>query len=384
VKSSFLLLTLALAALPATARADELVFWDGRTVTGVRVTAESVKQVEYKRGAAAQKVDTREIKSIVYGETSEDFQQGVAAREAGNMEDAANAFLTAAADEALDTRPFIQATALVEAANALADRSNFAEALGYYDELLQRFPDTRHLARALLGRGQALFMTREFDEARAAFEKLKAEVTARNLGEVWDLEADFYLLWADEAAGKSVLDGYTALRQRAQAGHPGVANRCALRMGRALLASAKSQGDARAAQAYFDEIIEGRLSTDADVVAGAFNGRGQCHFATGTAYMAAADKARGARDEESAEAARADALAAFKDARLDFLRVQTVYKGVAREQPEALYMGARAFFQIGQIDKGETEAEGFGRLLLKRCRDGYPETEWGIKAAKEL
>ena len=71
----------------------------------------------------------------------------------GEMGEAATAFLAVADDE--DREPHLRAAALAMAGDALVINGNYTEAIGVFDELLKNYPSTRHLAGALLGKGQA-------------------------------------------------------------------------------------------------------------------------------------------------------------------------------------------------------------------------------------
>ena len=64
--------------------------------------------------------------------------------------------------------------------------------------------------------------------------------------------------------------------------------------------------------------------------------------------------------------------------------MQTVYSGVAREQPEGLYWGGQAFLNVASLDLEEKDADRYGKILLKRCADRFPRSEWGGKASGEL
>jgi hypothetical protein len=369
---------LLLTTLAGPLFADDLFLRDGREILGVVVQNESSARVEYRRRSVTQKVDSKEIFSIRYGRTNQDYATALLKRDEGDMVQAAGFFANAADDDGL--ADFVRATALAECGSALLASNLFGDAEGIFDELLSSYPNTRHLARGLLGKGSAQFLNRKTTEAEATFQTLKSEVAAKDLGEAWDLEADFFLLWVAEAKGKGDVAGYEALRERARTDYPAVANQCALRIGRVQL------GDEKVAEAlpYFVEIIDSRLTTDVTVVAGAFNGRGRCLFAEGQAELQKSRDAQSKRDAAGAEGYRENALEAFRAARLDFLRVQTVYRGVAREQPEALYWGAQTFLNVEGLDGGEKDAGRFGKILLKRCKDGFGETEWGQRAAAEL
>ena len=173
---------------------------------------------------------------------------------------------------------------------------------------------------------------------------------------------------------------YEALRAKSRDDYPAVANQCSLRMGRVYLANDRVED----ALPLFNEIIDSRLSTDPSIVAGAFNGRGRCLFWQGQNELAQARQATNDKEPELAEDYRADALASFRAARLDFLRVQTMYLSVAREQPESLYWGGQAFLNVASLDTAEVDAERFGKILMKRCADRYPQSEWGSQAKDQI
>lgn len=371
------LLFVALLAVPALA--DDLHLHDGRVIDGVVVKSESASKVEYRRKSVTQKVDSSEVRNIVYGRTSANFIAGMDALANGDSLAAAGAFIQAAENE--DLPDFVRATAYAECGEALLENNNFSDALGIFDELLKSYPDSRHYARALLGKGRAQFFNRQVDDAAATFKKLQDDASARDLGELWGLEAEFALLWADEARGKKgVLEGYKDLRARCRDDYPAVANQCSLRMGRVYLSSDKVDE----ALPLFNEIIDSRLTTDRSIVAGAFNGRGRCLFWEGQNELAKSREATNKKESERAAQYLEDALASFRAARLDFLRVNMVYLGVAREQPESLYWGGQAFLNVASLDSAEADAERFGKILLKRCSDRFPQSEWGSKAKDEI
>ncbi len=370
------LLFVALLATPAFA--DDLYLHDGREILGVAVRSESFSKVEYRRKSVTQKVDSKEVRRIEYGRTSPNFTKGVAALASGDSLAAARAFELAAVNE--DLSDFVRATAYANCGDALLANNNFADAVVIFDELLSTFRDTRHYARALLGKGRGLFLNRQLGQASQVFTKLKAEVEGKDLGEAWGYEAEFALLWAAEANGEDVLKGYKDLRKRTDDDFKSVANQCAMRMGRVYLGI----DDLDNALPLFDDIIASRLSTELAVVAGAFNGRGRCLFWQAQTELQKSKEAQSKKQDDRAQGFREDALASFRAARLDFLRVQTVYRGVAREQPEALYWGGQTFLNVASLDSSELDAERFGKILLKRCADGYATSSWGSKAAAEL
>jgi tetratricopeptide (TPR) repeat protein len=356
---------LALALLVPDVSADTIRLSNGREING-KITKETYSQIEYRRAGVSSKqtVDVAEVVSVEYSKTSKDWREAQDLLAAGNMGAAAGSFLNVADDEDLDA--FLRAAALANAGDALVVNGNYGDALGFYDELLQKYPSTRHLARALLGKGTCLFYTRKLADADKVLEQLKTDATGKKLGDRWAMEAEFLLLWSAEAQGKpGVVDGYKALRAKARGSYPGISNKAALRMGRVQLEGQ----NVRDAEALFDEILESRLDTDSEVVAGAYNGRGRCNFGRGQGLMSQG------RAEE--------ALPYFHDALLDFLRVHVSYPGVFKEQAESLYFAGQSFLNVAALDPEASDAEMRGQVLLKRCRDGYAGSEWASLAASQ-
>lgn len=357
-----------LAALAAPLRADTIVLADGKRIEGVDVVSETWQKVEFRqpRVSAVQNRAAADVASVEYTTTSPDYIEAQKHLAAGNVNDAA-AFLDAVGS---DTRikGHVRASAMIQRAEILIDLGAVAEAGATVDALLAAFPDTRHLARALLVRGKVLLARNETEAAVAAFAKLKEEAAAKNLGKHWSAEAEYNRLFALEVKGetKSALDGY--LKLRAESPGRGVAERCALRIGRIHLASGK--GDE--ALALFNDVIEERFDLPKDIAAAAFLGRGRVLFAKGQTGLAAAREATGERGEELLELARSW----FREARLDFLRVVTVYPEVQSQQAEAMYHAGQCFQAIG-----DAEAEPRAMSLYRTAAVNYPNSSWGKLAA---
>ncbi|MHC5210370.1 MAG: tetratricopeptide repeat protein [Planctomycetota bacterium] len=376
MKSHALPILLALAVLAGTLRADTIHLQDGSKLENVRIVKETLQNVEYRvpRVSAPQKVESAEVRSIEYGSAPPEYRDGMAKLEEGALNLAAGYFLAAAEDE--EAPKHVRADARVRLADALNENGNLAEAIEAYDQLLKEHPDTRHLARALLGRGKALFRSQKNDEARTAFETLESEASAKSLGERYTLEAEFHLLWITQQEGGAAeaIKGYEALLASTGGTHQGIANKCSVRLGRAKF----DAGDLSGAAALFQDIIDSRLDMDArDVAAEAFNGRGRCRFSEAQAMNDKADNLAVANDAAKADAARQDAGDLFREARLDFLRVIVSYPDVQSAQAEAFYWAAQCYLNLDE-DDAQREA---GRLLKSAQR--YENSQWGKKAKAE-
>lgn len=373
--SRVLLSVLAALLLAAPLSADTIKLVNGTSIDDVHVLTETYAEVRFRKKNinTPQAVKAPEVLEVVYGSTSPDYREAQDKLAEGSLIDAANAYYFAAKDEA--NSPHLRATAMIETASILLEARDLDQALPIFDELLQQWPDTRHLARALLGRGKTLLFLGKSADAQAAFAKLMSEAEEKSLGERWQMEGEYYSLRVTETSGdaKNALSGYEELRKRAAAGWPGIANKCLLRVGRVHL----SEGNVDKAMPLFEEITDGRLETDNDIVASAFNGLGHCRFAVAQAYIVTADKHAAAGASDRAEIARADAVDSFREARLDFLRVVVSYSHVLEHQAEALYWAAQSFLNVD-----DTDAQRQAGRLLRKCELEYPSSRWG-KLAKQ-
>lgn len=359
-------LVLALALLAASAAADDIVLTDGRTLKGVRVTGESYEVVEYRKPGVStpQKVAASEVASVRYERSSKSYRDAMAARDDGNLKGSINLLLEAAGDDRYGEHQ--QARALVEASEAMINLGFYDDAIARFDELLALHPKTRHLGRALLGKGRATLLKGDHAAATGIFDDLRSQAEAKGLGGRWSLEAEFFGLLAKEHGGRrdGLAGQYEALKDKAAGKYPGLANKCALRVGKLKLV----EGEGAAARRLFEEIIEGRLETDRDVVAAAYNGRGRALEMAG----------RGAYDGGDADTANA----LYREALLDFLRVYVHYGDVRQEQPEALFFAAQCFGNLGDAEVPDASLNA--RRLLHQCKTEFEDTAWGKEAAKQL
>ncbi len=342
-------------------RADELLLHNGRSLSGITVVSETYETIKYrKRGlGSAQSETTSDVREVRYSKLPPDLRAAEEARAQGNLLGAAELLVEVASDE--DVEPFHRANALISAGDSQLAAGSYAAAVTTYDRLLTDFPKTRHLGRALSGKGRAALMSRQFDTAEEAFETLRTEAADKGLGDQWPMEAEFWGLYTSEARGEKsgLVAKYGGLRDRAAGTYQDIANKCALRMGRVQF----DAGKVPEAADLFQEIIDNRLVSEAEVVAGAFNGRGRCYFAQ-------AQQAVGGGDAVTASEQ-------YRLALFDFLRVHVSYPDVPKEQPEALYWAAESFKNLPDIQDASTRA----RALLQRCKT-YTGSPWAEKAAQ--
>ncbi len=358
---SFALLVVAVMATPSAA--DTLTKADGTVVSDVTVLSETYESVEYrvKDSRAKRSINAAEVRSIDYSRTNADYREGVAALVKGDTILAANLYVRAAEDKKIPAH--VRASALVQAADILVAEGDSANAVSVYDQLIRDHSKTRHLARALLGKGKAALYSGDTTTALAAFETLILDAREKGFGEQWALEAEFMAVRSKHVIGTdlpTIQSAYQDLQNRAKtAGIQSIALGCSLRLARLHL----DNDEPMAAFPMFNNIIKGRLESSREVAAEAFNGRGRC-------LVAMAEILRANDDEESA-------IDEYATARLDFLRVHVHYPDVQGQQAEALFWAAQCFENVQDTDAGRHAA-----ILKKRLTSRFPESAWAKQVAR--
>jgi len=200
---------------------------------------------------------------------------------------------------------------------------------------------------ARLARAMAHLRSGDTAKARQEFTKLRAD--AAKLGARWGHEGELQLQMLDEGKDPAAaLATYQRLAKETEANFPTVANQAKLRIGRVMIASKKYAE----AEAYFRRILDQRVASTGDVIAGAWNGLGTS-----------------LRNKPGAtEADQKEALFAH-------LRVVVSFEDVEQEQPEALY-GAGKGFQVVPAE----DAANRSRQMLGRVINEYPSSDWATKA----
>lgn len=336
----------------APARADEIVLYKGDTIADVTVTNETYEGLTYKKKGipAEQPLAAAKVKEVRYttSKKSKFYGFGEDALDAGDLPKAMEFFKTAAAS----AKNWEKQYALFQVAELYRRMNKLDDAIKAYNELLTAVPKTRFFGDcyeriALCQRAQ-----RKPDEAKATYEQLKGQVTLKNLGQRWELLADFRLLELDEKNdAKKALAGYQELQTKA-AEFPDVANMARLRVGYVMI----QQGQIDKARKFFEDIIKDRQASDTAIVAGAYNGLGSTFLS---------------KEKPSAEE--------YDQALFPFFRTIFHYGGdLAGSEllAEALYKGG-----VCLASRAGENNQKRAKQLFVRCKDEFPTSEWGKLAA---
>jgi len=346
--------TLLAGTAAPTARADEIHLYKGEPRTGVTVRDETFEGVVYTQKGIPQpqSYPAAKVKSVVYTSSRSKFYDLASdAMAAQDYAKAADLFKTAAAS----AKNWEKQYGLFNAAECLRGqgKSKLDEAIRAYQELLTQVPKTRFFGDCYERIAMCQKAQGKPDEARKTYEQLKGQVTPKNLGERWNLLADFRLLELTEKSDPNgALSGYDELHKKA-AEFPDVANMARLRVGYVMI----QKGQIERARTFFNDIIKDRQASDVQTVAGAYNGLGTT-FVAGKATPTPAD---------------------FNAALFPFFRTIFHYGdelGTHDLVAEALYWGGRCL----ESRPGENNLKR-ARQLYERCKKEYPTSEWARLAA---
>jgi TolA-binding protein len=327
------------------ASADTIKFVDGRKpVDGVTVINETTDKVDYRRKGVPQPQSyaAELVADVEYSEPPEEFLAAMDAYGVGDAKAAAGLFIVAAGE--VESKKGFAAKCKFMAGEAYRVGGMAGDAVAAYDDLIKNQPESRYVPLARLNRG--LTFARKGDEknARDAFDTLLKD--AAKFGERFKHESELQLAILDESKDPAgALAKYNAIAAATEKTYPSVASQARLRIGRAMIAT----GDTAKAAQFFQNIVDERAASSAEIVAGAYNGLGRALY-----------------EQKN-----------YKDALFCFLRVYTVFNDQAAEQPEAMYFAAKCFQQV-EGPESKTRAQS----LLQRVVREYPDSSWALEAKK--
>ncbi|MEW6744049.1 MAG: tetratricopeptide repeat protein [Planctomycetota bacterium] len=341
-----LLTTLFAAAL----RADTIVLTDGTQKTDVQVVNETYKGVVYRlRGISAdQSYPAERVKEVIYGRMPQEYREGINFMKDGDYPQAYDAFMEVVGS-ARKADEHAQQYAYFYAAECRRLAGDLEDAIKTYTDLLNNLPETAFYGEASLRKADCYRDLKKDDQAMRVLVKLKQDVEEKGLGSGLKYAAELAIVQIDpnmRAADK--LQKLIELQERTAKDFPGVANRARLAIGAVYI----QQRQFDKARSFFQEIVDKRIGSPEEVVAGAYNGLGE-------ALMSSSERA----DDQ-------------KTALLHFLRVIYHYPNVRTEHAKAMYWAGKIFKIQGE--------KGRSRNLLNRCVSEFPGTRWAELAKAEM
>ncbi len=345
----FLALAVALAAsLPIRAQQEDTIHWiDGTVLEGVRVTDFTVFEIKWQARGAAESKSADQVRRVDIKRVNEAYKRAFSAP----LSEQVGQFLLEAEKRA-KAKDFLAQFGFQEAANRLLENAEWNEGFQTLEKMVAAIPDAgllpelyRQKLAYYLGRGKEAAK-----EAQTVAKKYTQQVTSQSLPKGFAVEAEYYELMADVAAGMSDGDFATrlqALMGRAEGVQPMIANRVRLQIARI----AQNTGKVDDARRIYDELLRKPAALDQDTHALALVGTGHLHF----------------------KAADATNLAAYRAAMMAYLRAYVLCPEADDEtKAEALYHAAQAAERWKGADA--RLIQGRTRAVLRR---DFAETTWG-------
>ncbi|GEM_PF-3077165 len=347
---------LALAA--SDLQADTIYRTKGTNLERVQIFNETFQVVEYYPPGGMkikQSIRQNEVERVEYDNWPIDYEDGKLALKESRFQDAYNAFMGAAGANDEDY-PQAEQYGLFWAAETCrkwaqaGNGSALNEALKIYNELIARKPDTVHLAKVHVGLGNCFLLMGKKNEAVAEFNKVLNE----DLFKVADkVSAKVAMAHVAELEGKyrNALNKYDAIKDEAAKYAPETLPLVKVRM-----ASCKvglEQYDE--ALGDFNRILSSAKAPE--VRAGAYNGRGECHW----------------KKKQ------------YEKGMWDFLRVVVLYETVTTESPKAFYYASLCMRNVGSAlrDEGKKDEERKWRYrareLMGELKTKFPGSSWAKK-----
>jgi tetratricopeptide (TPR) repeat protein len=306
----------------------------------------------YEGVATRQKYDTAKIKRVVYGEKPARFIEASDAMGSGDFGTAVAGF-----DELAKNKRnphWVRQYSLYNIGRIYQEGvGDLKNAIAAWDRYEKEFPRGKFLPKALVASGLAYLTIGDEAKARSSFSKLER---LKGLPEGAKKQAKYWTIKITQLKGE-------------KAGNAGLINQ-ALTQYRSLLDEVEADselqevailarlgiGDCLLALEKFGEALDffkkiAASSDDPDVLAGAFNGLGRCHFSK----------------EE------------WDEALISFLRTVILYDTNPEQTAMALFWGAKSYM----MRQGE-DWKNRARSLFRECMNKYPSTQWARQAKEEI
>jgi len=302
--------------------------------------------------AQRQKYDTAKIRRVVYGDRPSAFLE---ASEAMGNNDWGPAL--AGFDELAKNKRnphWVRQYSLYNIGRIYQEgQVAWQEAVAAWDRYEKEFPKGKFLPRVLVSEGLAWLALKNEAKARESFGKIER---LKGLSDADKMKAKYWMIKISQLKGEDAgntalinqaLTQYKSLLEEAEGKNElqEVAILARLGIGDCLLALQK-YGEALA---FFQKIAAS--SDEKDVLAGAYNGLGRCHFAK----------------EE------------WSDALICFLRTVILYDTNPEQTAMALYYAAKSY----NLRQGE-DYKNRARSLYRECFNRFPSTVWAQESKKEI
>jgi len=351
-------LTATLLLALATPQGDELELTSGKIVKVRNIKSETYKEVVYTTSSGGEsRKDSGEILEVRHDLGSRllnDYASAVEAMSEGNFAQAAGVFNDVLADDRLlsrSTYSWVKQHTLFRQARCYFAMANPDGVVATVDRLLAEEPETFFYAPALMLKAEILSIAARDSEAKAVFEQLSGDVSAKGLPERWAREAELGLALLDRSGDAKARERKLAgLAEKNATKFPTVASRANVEIGNVMVEAQ----DYDKAQLFFERIVQSGQAEGATLAA-AYSGLGDCFWYRG----------------DTVETKKEAKVEQYERAALHHLRVITMYKDAVQLVPRSHYFAARALRGMGT-----EESVKQGNQLASRLRRNFPQSPW--------
>jgi hypothetical protein len=341
--------------------ADTIHLLDGKTIEGVQVVSEGIREVSYKEGRTDRTVAADTVASVDYEKKPQALDE---AEEYLLQEDPESAVLTldAYVEAALRRQvpgsqrwaPPFAAWRTVQLRELVVDLKGVRSSAAL---IIENYPETRFVPLAYLAKARAELLMGQASQARASLGELSGLISSQSLGQRWELECRLGEAESDESLSPASRRNEVERIIGEAGGLPWVQARAQVLLGEAFLAQAVLEASASKdlrgqAREAFQRAVASE-SAGRGTVARAHVGLGESLFLLGADTS---DKA------------------ILEDAVLNCLRVITLYRDQGSEMARALFFAMRCF---DLMSDGQRKSE-MKRELLRL----FPGTSWAADAKK--
>ena len=354
IQPSLALLTLPLATLlGGAALADEIHLTDGKILSEVEVSTESLLAVEYRDGSAKEQVPSDQILRVVFSVKPPTVEAADAAAADGDVLialDDLQGYIDGVIDKPQRRFPWAPAYAMYRLIEVQTMAGSADGVVNAAKQLIQHASDSRYVPLAYLAMAEALFAQEKEKDAQSALTELEGVVQSKSLSQRWQLELDLARAMYDSSLGADEQrTKLKAVSSEASGQYPTVRNRAEVAIGEAYL-NAKNYHEALK---IFEDIASDPKADDTTLAA-AYTGLGESIFQIASATD---DKSR------------------LEEGLLSLLRVGVLYPSDRQYAPKAIFFAGLVSDLIGT-----EESMVRAQTLYRSLRRDYRDSTWAEQA----
>jgi tetratricopeptide (TPR) repeat protein len=355
-------LALAVACFGATAASADTIFLTaGNTISGVRITGETYKEISYKDGSKNKTVKADKVLRVEFTSKSTQVDQAETSAADGQLYDAiaeyeaiVERFAETGRTRTFAWEPAYALNRLIELNREVGDAEHLIAAA---DQLIAKIPDSGYVPTAFLAKAETQFLTGEAAAATKTLADFQILIQSQALSGRWRIEHKLAgVLFGSKEKGKALRSKLDAISNEAGSSFPIVSTRADVAIAESLITDKQFSE----AEPIFKDVSENPAS-GVSTLAAAYTGLGDCLIKRAVATTGT------------------EKFELLQDARLAYLRVVVVYKSESRYVPKAMFWAGRAF-----DESTEDEDKASAQRLYKQVMRDYKGSEWATEAKQYI